>query len=356
MPSVRLPQLLTYPVTILLKPRAFTIQASKSQAGRLLLGVLPMLWLWLLAFGNTAVFAHPWNGDNPVKVSGYPRWLRTQKGDTLISLAYEHRVGFLAFKRLNQQYDPWLLPQSGRLRLPGRHLAPATKGESITINLAELRLYYLKGGADPTSSRIYPIAAGRDGWRTPTGSFRIITKVEDPIWRVPESILEKEKNQAKFVQPGPENPLGAYWLGLSADGYGIHSTNQPYGVGRWVSHGCIRMYPQYIKALFSRVGPGTPVEIVDVPLKVGIGANRLWLEVYPGWQKRNPNPIPVITQRARRLGWSGSLDVHRIHACLQQAQGRPQVIGSQLHAADTWHSFLEKPEQKKPLRWWQAAH
>jgi len=83
------------------------------------------------------------------------------------------------------------------------------------------------------------------------------------------------------VGPGPDNPLGDYALNLGSSLYRIHGTNMPYGVGRRVSSGCIRMYPADIETLFNKVPVGTPVRVVNQPAKLGWIDGDLYLEVHP---------------------------------------------------------------------------
>ena len=83
------------------------------------------------------------------------------------------------------------------------------------------------------------------------------------------------------VKPGPDNPLGAYAMTLSLPGYLIHGTNKPAGVGMRSSHGCIRLYPEDIEALFPRVTRGTTVTLVNQPVLAGWRDGQLYLEVHP---------------------------------------------------------------------------
>jgi L,D-transpeptidase ErfK/SrfK len=94
-----------------------------------------------------------------------------------------------------------------------------------------------------------------------------------------------------MVPPGPNNPMGDYALYLALKGYAIHGTNAPYGVGRRVSHGCIRLYPEDIRELYARVRVGTPVTIVDQPAKAGWYDGTLYLEVHP--RQADANAIEV---------------------------------------------------------------
>jgi hypothetical protein len=100
-----------------------------------------------------------------------------------------------------------------------------------------------------------------------------------------------------MVPPGPENPLGAYALHLGWRSYGIHGTNKPDGVGRNVSHGCIRLYPEDIQWLFDAVAVGTPVRTVDQPATAGWQGDRLYVQVYPSKSQTEEidvgHPVPA---------------------------------------------------------------
>ena len=84
------------------------------------------------------------------------------------------------------------------------------------------------------------------------------------------------------VPPGPDNPLGrAMRLAAGKGTYLIHGTNNPMAVGMAVTHGCIRMYPEDIEALFPLVPVGTAVRIVNEPVKVAWIDGELLLETHP---------------------------------------------------------------------------
>ena len=101
--------------------------------------------------------------------------------------------------------------------------------------------------------RQFPIAVGKPATPTPEGYFSIVNKIKNPTWY---------PVKRKPVPPGPNNPLGKYWLGLSEKGYGIHGNNNPSSIGLPVSNGCIRMRNKDIEALFSVLPKETPVRIV----------------------------------------------------------------------------------------------
>jgi len=107
--------------------------------------------------------------------------------------------------------------------------------------------------------KTYPIAVGRSGWETPTGTFKVRQMFQDPAWVSP---LQK----GVFIPGGdPENPLGRYWIGFWTDGknwIGFHGTPNPRSVGTAASHGCVRMYNRDIEELFQQVTLGTVVTVV----------------------------------------------------------------------------------------------
>jgi lipoprotein-anchoring transpeptidase ErfK/SrfK len=107
--------------------------------------------------------------------------------------------------------------------------------------------------------RAFPIATGTSEYPTPIGTFSIVDMQRNPWWRPPDSEWAKG---AKPIPPGPGNPLGTRWMGLSAPLVGIHGTPDAASIGYSASHGCIRMHISDATWLFDRVNYGTPVVIV----------------------------------------------------------------------------------------------
>ncbi len=107
--------------------------------------------------------------------------------------------------------------------------------------------------------RSFSIAVGMARYPTPLGRFSVVVRERHPTWNPPNSDWAAGLGP---VPPGPSNPLGTRWIGLSAPGIGIHGTPQPWTVGTAASHGCIRMYMREVEWLFERVRIGTPVLIV----------------------------------------------------------------------------------------------
>jgi lipoprotein-anchoring transpeptidase ErfK/SrfK len=104
-----------------------------------------------------------------------------------------------------------------------------------------------------------PVGTGRRGTPTPLGRFTIVTKVRHPWWYPPAADWAESLDP---IPPGPGNPLGTRWMGISARAVGIHGTPDAPSVGYSRSHGCVRMYSRQAEWLFRRVRVGTPVLIV----------------------------------------------------------------------------------------------
>ncbi len=188
--------------------------------------------------------------------------------------------------------------------LPTRFLLPESPREGIVLNIAAKRLFYYPR-TEPGESRTvetYPIGIGREGWSTPTGDTTVVSKARDPVWFVPASIRREHAEAGDplpaQVPPGPDNPLGAYVLGLGLPGYLIHGTNKPAGVGMRVSHGCVRLYPEDIDGLYDRVPIGTRVRIVNQPYLLGRGQGDVLLEAHPPLEEDDRDWLASLPTRA----------------------------------------------------------
>ncbi len=199
--------------------------------------------------------------------------------DTLIHLARNNGLGFVELRAANPTLDPWIPGKNAKIILPKQHLLPDADRRGLVINLAEMRVYYFKTPGEPPQT--YPISIGREGLQTPIGKTTIVRKKDGPTWRPTPRMREEDPSLPVSVPPGPENPLGTHALYLGWPAYLIHGTNKPYGIGRRVSSGCMRMYPEDIKTLFPQVPVGTPVTVVDQPVKVGWIGDELYIEVSP---------------------------------------------------------------------------
>lgn len=119
----------------------------------------------------------------------------------------------------------------------------------IVVSLEDRKLALVENGQ---VAKVYTVAVGKPSTPSPSGEFTIARRVMNPTYH----------HDGRTVLPGPHNPVGDRWMGLSKHGYGIHGTNEPNSIGKAASHGCIRMGKADIEDLFSRVEVGDEVEIV----------------------------------------------------------------------------------------------
>lgn len=134
---------------------------------------------------------------------------------------------------------------------PPEPLFPEAEEVRLVLKLGERRVYVYQNDELKTT---YPVAIGRAGWETPTGSFEVMHMLQNPGWTNPLT--------GEVVPPGPNNPLGERWIAFWTDGnnyIGFHGTPNRESVGRAASHGCIRMYNEDVRELYEIVTPGTPV-------------------------------------------------------------------------------------------------
>jgi lipoprotein-anchoring transpeptidase ErfK/SrfK len=129
-------------------------------------------------------------------------------------------------------------------------------GPVIVIHRNSNKLFLYRG---MTPWRWFAVATGQSRYPTPLGRFTIVVKWKNPWWYPPSSPWAQGQQP---IPPGPNNPLGTRWMGLSTPGVGIHGTPSDASIGYSVSHGCIRMHISQAEWLFNHVGVGTTVFIV----------------------------------------------------------------------------------------------
>jgi L,D-transpeptidase ErfK/SrfK len=302
----------------------------------------PLSW-GLVWFGLTcgaaraSLYALPADGSSVV---GADSNVTTVYEDTLPDIAHRYSLGYYEIIRANPGVDVWLPGAGKELVLPGRRILPPGPHEGIVVNLPEHRLYYYpkpKGHEKPVVIT-YPVSIGKMDWRTPLGETTVIAKIKHPAWYPPESIRkEHEKNGdpiPKVVPPGPDNPLGDFALRLAA-GHGeymIHGTNNPTAVGMAVTHGCIRMYPEDVAALFALIPVGTKVRLVNEPVKVAWVDGQLFLEAHPPVDAEGQSVEPDLKLLSEKLDRALGNDNAAIHwdlarSTLQAATGIPTLVG-----------------------------
>lgn len=242
-----------------------------------------LILLFLVALAGTAA-ANEYQITPGSDVIGEPQIIQAVHEDTFFRLARRFNVGWEELEQANPGVDPLLPGEGTEIVIPTQHVLPDAPRRGIVINIPEYRLYYFPDG-DEGRVFTYPIGIGREGWNTPYGSTTVVRKRHLPTWTPPASVREEHAARGDIlpavVPAGPDNPLGEHALYLGFASYLIHGTNEPAGLGMRVSHGCIRMFPWDIEAVFGMVEPGTPVTIVNQPYKMGWGEGGLYLEAHP---------------------------------------------------------------------------
>ena len=210
--------------------------------------------------------------------------------DTLADIARRFNLGFDELLHANPGVDPWLPGGGTPIVLPTQFVLPDAKPEGVVINVAALRLFYFPK-ADPDEPRVvttYPIGVGKVGWATPLGRTKIVSKRKNPVWTPPASVRREHAAAGDplpaRVPAGPDNPLGTRAMNLGWPSYLIHGTNKPAGVGMRASHGCIRLYPEDVEALYDELPTGTRVTIVNQPLLYRWQDDRLYVQSYPPFE------------------------------------------------------------------------
>jgi hypothetical protein len=133
--------------------------------------------------------------------------------------------------------------------LAAQALAQGTAKRVIVVSLEDRKLALIEDGQ---VRKVYTVAVGKAPTPSPVGTFTIERRVANPTYH----------HNGKTVAPGPRNPVGTRWMGLSKNGYGIHGTNEPSSIGKAASHGCIRMARADLEELYPLVADGDTVELI----------------------------------------------------------------------------------------------
>ncbi len=243
----------------------------------------------------------------------------SHKKDTLHDIARLYDLGYNEIISSNPDVDPWLPGEGTSIVLPTQFILPDVPRKGIVINVAAMRLFYFPEYEDDEIpfAITHPVGIGRENWQTPTGLTKIARKAINPHWYVPASVRAEHAAAGDplppVVPPGPDNPLGEYALYLDMPSYLIHGTNKPYGIGRRVTHGCTRLYPEDIKTLFDKVPIGTEVQIVNQPFLAGHHNGIIYLEAHTPfeedsqvWETSLEPLINVIEKAANKNGFNNT--------------------------------------------------
>src|SRR5580658_1486094 len=163
-------------------------------------------------------------------------------------------------------------------------VATAAHQRTIVVSLEDHKLALVEDGH---VVKVYTVAVGKPSTPSPVGTFTIERRVMNPTY----------SHDGRIVPPGPHNPVGSRWMGLSIHGYGIHGTNEPNSIGKAASHGCIRMAKADLEELYPQVAVGDTVELVGQ-------RNEETAELFGGAAM----PLPASAQDSTQLAKANATD------------------------------------------------
>jgi len=304
-----------------------------------------IIFLHFLSTTNTYASRYLIEESNGNTVIGSTKIIYADERDTLLDIARNHGFGYQDMKLANVNVDTWLPDDGQEVVLPSQFILPVASMDGIVLNVPEMRLYYYppkeKGKLQEVFT--YPLGVGREGWNTPYIKTIIVEKKVNPNWYPPKSILKEHEEAGdplpKIVKPGPENPLGNYAMRLGRRDYLIHGTNKPNGIGMRISHGCIRLYPEDIKELFSKVSLKTPVNIINQPYKIGVKNDVIYLEAHPfldedkeKYENNLTSVIALIIKISNNRKYQ--IDMRTAYEAIKNPTGLPIAVGIYLNGLD----------------------
>lgn len=276
--------------------------------------VLQMVFGWSLTLGG----GPPHGGQ----LAGVVGTAIVAEGDSLVEMARRYDLGFGELAAANPGLDPFVPGVGARIVLPTAWIVPELESGTLLVNLSEMRLFLLAEQGGTSQLVTLPVGIGVAEAATPLGSFRVRAKETNPTWHVPPSVRLAEPGLPESVPPGPDNPLGTHALRLDVGAILIHGTNRPWGVGRRVSHGCIRLYPEDIPVLYHLVQVGTPVRVVREPVKIGLAEGRILVEVHDDAEAQ-VDLLHEVRRLLKRRGLLDGVEPTRLEAAVRQRTGTP---------------------------------
>jgi L,D-transpeptidase ErfK/SrfK len=249
------------------------------------------------------------------------------ENESLIEIARKFDLGYNEITDANPALDPFVPGTGASIVMPRSWILPDVEPMSgIVINIPEMRLYFFFEQEKAKVVRTFPIGIGDEGFDTPLGTFKVIQKIVNPVWHVPASIRKERPELPREIPPGPDNPLGSHALRLSLGDVLIHGTNRPFAVGRRVTHGCIRLYPEDIPKLFSIVPNGLKVTIVRQPVKAGVDAGKIYIEVHRDDYRKDLNYLNEAVRLLTKKGLLKEVSTEKLYQAVEEKQGIPVEI------------------------------
>lgn len=260
---------------------------------------------------------------------GGPFQYNVVAGESVASLCARYGIDSREIASANQLKPRDEIAPGMSLRLDNRHIVPILDDEiTLAINVPQ-RMLFLDAGDQIAG---FPVALGRPDWQTPVGDFTVTVKEENPTWDVPGSIQDEMRREGRIVlrevPPGPTNPLGAFWLGLSLGSVGVHGTNAPLSIFRHVTHGCVRLHPDDIARLYPLVPLGARGRIIYQPILLAQTADGIFLETHPDvYRRMRADALSVVRESAAAAGITDAIDWAEAARVVRARRGIARSIG-----------------------------
>jgi L,D-transpeptidase ErfK/SrfK len=209
-----------------------------------------------------------------------------------------------------------------RLVVDAHRIVPGVFDRGIVVSVGQNRVFLVDADG---SIRSMPAAVGRSTWPTPSGEFQVVRKEVNPTWVVPPSIQDEMRQLghpvAPQIPPGPDNPLGDLWIGLSLPNIGIHGTNAPSTVPGYTTHGCIRLRASDIRLLFERVDVGTAGVVIYEPGLLMRHDGRIYVEIHRDVYGLRPDALRSLQNAAEYAGLRDRIDWPRVVEAIRLQEG-----------------------------------
>lgn len=189
----------------------------------------------------------------------------------------------------------------------------------INVPARSLRLY-----DNDVCIAMYPVAVGKNETRTPAGYYKVVEKIVNPTWTDPSDL-------SVVIPSGPSNPLGYRWIGIGGN-YGIHGTNKPESIGKYVSNGCVRMVEDNVEKVFDMVNVGTEVQIIYNRLVIDKTPDkRIAYYIYPDGYGMQKLTVDFVKKGLAGYGIADFVTNEYIQKSIEASNGQPNYVAAPIN-------------------------
>ena len=287
------------------------------------------IFIGLLVFYVTILFPSTLSYSNidflPIEsqIIGKDEVYIVKRGDSINKISNLYNIPTEQIIKRNKLGNNKTLKAGQRINVSSKTIIPKRIENGLIINLPEYKIFSFRNGQLHDT---YKITIGKQTWETPRGKFKIANKSINPTWQIPPGMTKRLNIKKKYVPPGPNNPLGKYWMGLSLPHIGIHSTNKPSSIGKAKSHGCMRLKPNDAENLYSYLDIGTYGEIIYEPVKVAYNSGDIYLEVHKDVYNLYPNLYSRAMYLIRENHYENHINSTAVKYAVDSKSGIPVKI------------------------------